>query len=221
MLKRELAVARLLEFESTTLPSGLRNGNGLPVYFTEIGSMYFKSASRRRSTTRPRSWASLYGSWKSTIESETRGSRLVFFPLSDPSPVQIKTRSSSRAIQTGTLCGEPSGMRVARWAKLGPSSKALISSESGITMAPVLARNFDQIYHFNYLRGASVGLLEDAGQPLDLRSGLNLIRRKQWPRRRVFQPPQAGSTTRFAFRVRRLWQPSSFAPHYPPLGMTI
>ncbi len=37
------------------------------------------------------------------------------------------------------VCGEPSGIRVARWAKLGASSKALISSESGIAMRTVLA----------------------------------------------------------------------------------
>ena len=46
----------------------------------------------------------------------------------------------SRPTQTGTLCGEPSGMRVARWAKLGPSSKALISLKSGIATTTVLAR---------------------------------------------------------------------------------
>jgi hypothetical protein len=58
------------------------------------------------------------------MESEIRGSRRVFFALSEPSPVQIRMRSPSRLTQTGTLCGEPSGMRVARWAKLGSSSKA-------------------------------------------------------------------------------------------------
>jgi hypothetical protein len=48
-----------ISITSATLPSGLRNGNGLPVYLCEIGSMYLKSPSGRRSTTRPRSWASL------------------------------------------------------------------------------------------------------------------------------------------------------------------
>ena len=43
--------------------------------------------------------------------------------------MHISMRSPSRPTQMGTLCGEPSGIRVARWAKLGPSSKALISSE--------------------------------------------------------------------------------------------
>jgi hypothetical protein len=43
---------------STTLPSGLRNGKGFPVYLSEIGSMYLKLPSGRRSTTRPRIWAS-------------------------------------------------------------------------------------------------------------------------------------------------------------------
>ena len=83
------------------------------------------------------------------MESETRGSRRVFFALSEPSPVQIRMRSPSRPTQMGTLCGEPSGIRVARWAKLGASSKALISSESGIAMTTVLGGNVEQIYHVN------------------------------------------------------------------------
>src|SRR5579864_703621 len=68
------------------------------------------------------------------MESETRGSRRVFFALREPSPVQIKMRSPSRPTQMGTLCGEPSAIRVARWAKLGPSIKALISSVRGIVI---------------------------------------------------------------------------------------
>jgi hypothetical protein len=40
-------------------------GNGLPVYLCEMESMYLRSPSGRRSTTRPRSCASRYGSWKS------------------------------------------------------------------------------------------------------------------------------------------------------------
>ncbi len=40
-------------------------GNGLPVYLSEMGSMYLKSPSGRRSTTRPQSCVSRYGSWKS------------------------------------------------------------------------------------------------------------------------------------------------------------
>src|SRR5689334_18636263 len=47
-----------ISMTSATLPSGLRNGNGFPVYLCEIGSMYLRSGSGRRSTTRPRSWAS-------------------------------------------------------------------------------------------------------------------------------------------------------------------
>src|SRR5438552_266367 len=43
------------------------------------------------------------------MESETRGSRRVFFALSEPSPVQISIRSPSRPTQMGTHCGEPSG----------------------------------------------------------------------------------------------------------------
>jgi hypothetical protein len=42
-----------------TLPSGLRKGKGFPVYLSEMASKYVKSPSGRRSTTRPRSWASL------------------------------------------------------------------------------------------------------------------------------------------------------------------
>ena len=39
---------------SAILPSGRRNGNGLPVYLSEIGSMYLQSASGRLSTTKLR-----------------------------------------------------------------------------------------------------------------------------------------------------------------------
>ena len=55
LLYRSLSIS----ITNATLPSGLRNGNGFPVYLCEIGSMYLKSPSGRRSTTRPRSWASL------------------------------------------------------------------------------------------------------------------------------------------------------------------
>jgi hypothetical protein len=72
------------------------------------------------------------------------------FLLSEPSPVQIRTRSSSRPTQTGTLCGEPSGMRVARWAKLGPSSNARISLERGIAMELSSRGDFDQTYRFDW-----------------------------------------------------------------------
>ena len=47
-----------ISITSATLPSGLRKGKGFPVYLSEIGSMWLKSPSGRRSTTRPRSWAS-------------------------------------------------------------------------------------------------------------------------------------------------------------------
>jgi hypothetical protein len=40
-------------------------------------------------------------------------------------------------------------MRVAKWTKLGPSSKALISFERGIAMETVLVWSDEQIYHFN------------------------------------------------------------------------
>ncbi len=84
------------------------------------------------------------------MESEIRGSRRVFFALSEPSPVQISMRSPSRPTQIGTLCGEPSGIRVARWAKLGPSSKTLISLESGIAMQTVVVlKSLEQICRFN------------------------------------------------------------------------
>ncbi len=48
-----------ISITNATLPSGLRNGNGLPVYLSEIGSMYLQSPSGRLSDTRPRSCASL------------------------------------------------------------------------------------------------------------------------------------------------------------------
>src|SRR5216684_4314147 len=84
--------------------------------------------------TRPRNCASEYGSPKSTMEIATRGSRCVFLPLSEDASVQIMRRSLSRAIQTGALCGEPSGIRVAKCAKLGRSTSFLISSESEMPM---------------------------------------------------------------------------------------
>src|SRR5262245_51986436 len=43
-------------------------------------------------------------------------------------------RSPSRPTHTGTLWGEPSGITVARCAKLGRSSSCLISAESGWAM---------------------------------------------------------------------------------------
>src|SRR5438552_13940769 len=90
----------------------------------------------------------LVGIVKIKMESDTRGSSRVFLALSEPSPVQIRIRSPSRPTQMGTLCGEPSGIRVARWAKLGASSKALISSESGIAMRTCpYVESDEQIYH--------------------------------------------------------------------------
>src|SRR2546427_12933698 len=82
------------------------------------------------------------------MESETRGSRRVFFAFREPSPVQIRMRSPSRPTQMGTLCGEPSGIRGGRWAKLGAASKALMSSESGIAMRTCpYVESDEQIYH--------------------------------------------------------------------------
>ncbi len=95
-------------------PSGFRHGKSLPVYFWAVASFTTKAGSARRSTTRPRSWASAYGSATSTIESATRGSRRVFLALSEPSPVPTRMRSPSRVTHTGADWGEPSGMRVAR-----------------------------------------------------------------------------------------------------------
>jgi hypothetical protein len=48
-----------ISMTSATLPSGLRKRKGFPVYLSEIESMYLQSPSGRRSTTRPRSCASL------------------------------------------------------------------------------------------------------------------------------------------------------------------
>jgi len=81
MLERELRVTRVLDFDhQRDSPPGLRSGNALPVYFIEIGSIHFQSLSARRSTTRPRSWASLYGSWKSN--DRQRDSRIALRVLS-------------------------------------------------------------------------------------------------------------------------------------------
>ena len=66
-------------------------------------------------------------------------------PFSEPSPVQMRMRPPSRPTHTGTLCGEPSGSSVARWAKLGPSTKAFISLESGVAIKTNLVRELEQI----------------------------------------------------------------------------
>src|SRR5688572_14604128 len=96
--------------------------------------MIARSGLGRRSTTRPRSCTSSYGSRKSTIDSATRGSRRVLRPFSEPSLVQTISRSPSRPTQTGTLCGEPSAIRVARCAKFGRSMRALASAEREVDM---------------------------------------------------------------------------------------
>jgi len=68
------------------------------------------------------------------MDSATRGSRRVFFALSEPSPVPTRMRSPSRVTHTGADWGEPSGITVARWAKLGPSKSCLTSSGSDMGM---------------------------------------------------------------------------------------
>src|SRR5215469_15780968 len=60
----------------------------------------------------------------------TRGSRLRFRTLRLPSSELIRMRSSSTAIQTGELLGEPSGMMVDTWAKLGRESSARTGGSS-------------------------------------------------------------------------------------------
>src|SRR5262249_54225669 len=74
------------------------------------------------------------------MDSATRGSRRVFFAFSDPSPVQTTIRSPSRPTHTGTLCGEPSDISVARWAKFGRSTSCLISVLSAWAMAGASCR---------------------------------------------------------------------------------
>jgi hypothetical protein len=74
------------------------------------------------------------------MDSATRGSRRAFFALSEPSPVQIRMRSPSRPTQTGRSGANRQASGWARWAKLGPSRRALISVESGIAMGTVLVR---------------------------------------------------------------------------------
>src|SRR5262245_24957299 len=63
------------------------------------------------------------------MESDTRGSRRVFRPFSEPSLVHTRRRSPSRPTQTGAFCGEPSGIRVARCAKFARSIRAWASVE--------------------------------------------------------------------------------------------
>ncbi len=59
---------------------------------------------------------------RAVIEIATRGSRLRLRPLRDVGPVMNTICSPSRPTHTGTLCGPPSGITVARWAVLGASS---------------------------------------------------------------------------------------------------
>ena len=75
------------------------------------------------------------------IDSATRGSRWLFLAFSEVSPVHIRSRSPSSPTQTGTLWGEPSGISVARCAKLRASIKDLMSSESGLGIL-ILRSNF-------------------------------------------------------------------------------
>src|SRR6266496_2184069 len=75
------------------------------------------------------------------IDSATRGSRWLFLAFSEVSPVHIRSRSPSRPTQTGTLCGDPSGITVERCAKLGASTKDLMSSESRVGIL-ILRSNF-------------------------------------------------------------------------------
>jgi hypothetical protein len=68
------------------------------------------------------------------MDTATRGSRLVLRPFKEPSLVQTSRRSPSRPTHTGVLCGEPSGISVARWAKFGRSMSALASADSASGM---------------------------------------------------------------------------------------
>src|SRR5439155_21995314 len=99
---------------STTLPSGLRNGNGFPVYLCEDRIHVLEIAIRTPLNYSPTKLGLLIGIVE--IDNRERNPRIALrvFRFSEPSPVQIRMRSSSRPIQTGTLCGEPSGMRVAK-----------------------------------------------------------------------------------------------------------
>src|SRR5438445_13856217 len=70
------------------------------------------------------------------MESETRGSRRVFFAFSEPSPVQISMRSPSRPTQMGTHCGEPSGI-----------SCSTLPHKDGRYGDPTLRRNRAHLIH--------------------------------------------------------------------------
>src|SRR5678815_3102540 len=73
------------------------------------------------------------------MDRATLPSRWVLRPLSEPSLVHTRRRSPSRPTQTGTLCGEPSAIRVARCAKLGRSMSALAGGGSGAGMDTFLS----------------------------------------------------------------------------------
>ena len=82
------------------------------------------------STTRPRTWAILYGSSWSVIEIATRGSAARLRALREPGWVKKAMRSPSSATQTGTLCGAPLGNTVATWAKFARWNSARTLSGS-------------------------------------------------------------------------------------------
>src|SRR5439155_17824506 len=89
--------------------------------------------------TRPRIWAIRYGFARSTIEMATRGSRARLRALRELGWVKNAIRPSSKPTHTGTVCGDPSGSTVARWAKFGASSSARTSSGSSATRAGYVA----------------------------------------------------------------------------------
>ena len=59
--------------------------------------------------------------------------------LTRPVAVLITTRSPSRSTQTGDTCGEPSGITVARYPKLGASTFARALSLSFPILVPPLS----------------------------------------------------------------------------------
>ena len=79
--------------------------------------------------TRPRISIRSYGFSGSACERDTRGSRRRFRTFARPIAVLKATWSPSRSTHIGVTWGDPSGLRVARCQKLGPSSLADVLAE--------------------------------------------------------------------------------------------
>jgi hypothetical protein len=111
------------------------------MYLSAIRSMICQpsSPSTRRRTC-PRMVAIWVGRSASTMDIASRGSRSRLRAFRDRGDVRNASCPFSTAIHTGTLCGEPSGRKVARCAMLRPSASERTSSGSSVLAYHLLHR---------------------------------------------------------------------------------